>query len=103
MLEDLWIGPGGPETLWPHGPALGIAAEKNENGDANHQQRPILRPFSAASARQYGEHPHGNHDQAHPVMVVLRPLSVVQTSQGKRRTLAVIGNDLPRGVERRNI
>jgi hypothetical protein len=52
MLEHLRIGPACAHALPPNGPAFGVCKKEDKYCDADQQQRPELRPWGFARARQ---------------------------------------------------
>ena len=98
VLKDFRLRPCGPEALRSERPALGISAQKDEDGDADHQQWPVFGPGSFAGARQERHETHGEDDHTHPVMVVLGPAHVGDFANRQRHPFAGVADRFARRI-----
>src|SRR5664280_584441 len=87
MLEHFCFRPAYPKALRAQWPTFRIAARENEDGDPDQHQRPIFGPLRVARPRQQSKQTHGQHQHAHPVMVVFRPPDVCHFAAGERRSI----------------
>src|ERR1700689_624376 len=76
MCQDVGSRKTCPEGPGAERPGLRVSAEQNEDGKTAKGKRPEARPSHTRDAAQEGEHSSKQYDQARPMVVILRPLSI---------------------------